>query len=454
MLFFRTRMKITKQFQQVVTQNVLGIQIKRCRDVLLSILHFVRLNRCFLAAVFSILVIHSALPADYPQDREVRQEQDQATSQSMEKSIGFQIGKAIFLDTNLSNPPGQACISCHLPQYAFADPRPLSIGAIKERQGTRNAPSLMYAALIPSFAYDDFFTPDGDEIYAYEGGLFWDGSARDLFEQVQKPFFHPNEMNLKDIHDFAQRLRQSRYSNELRQLVGDIGWVNDQAVTYQAYLALVTFLRSPIFRPFDSKFDRYLAGDLESLNAKEKRGMQIYINGGKCNDCHPLSARHWDQPLLSDFGFDNLGVPSVGKPDGGLGVHTGNREELGQFRSPSLRNVAITAPYMHNGSLKTLREVIEFYNDRDTPKSRWKQTDFPETVNRDDLGNLKLNDLEIDDLIAFLHCFTDQCIENMREGERFPVPPKGTPSTEEKSLYFPGWTQRLHRSFEHRTVQD
>ena len=109
---------------------------------------------------------------------------------------------------------------------------------------------------------------------------------------------------------------------------------------------------------------------------------------------------------------------------------------------------------MHNGSLKTLREVIEFYNDRDTPKSRWKQTDFPETVNRDDLGNLKLNDLEIDDLIAFLHCFTDQCIENMREGERFPVPPKGTPSTEEKSLYFPGWTQRLHRSFEHRTVQD
>ena len=373
-------------------------------------------------------------------------EVDPETSQKI--AVLAEIGQSIFLDKTLSQPEGLACVNCHDPRHAFADPRPQSAGAVMNRFGTRNAPSLMYAALIPSFAYDEFFTADGDEIYAYEGGLFWDGRARDLFEQVQKPFFHGNEMNLKDEQELARRLRQSDYSEKLKNLVGTKHWNSDSVVTYQAYLSLVEFLRSPMFRPFDSKLDAYHDGNELILSDAEKRGMKIYLEKGKCNSCHPLSANHWERPLLSDFGYDNLGVPSDGAPDRGLGEHTGNTEEIGQFRSPSLRNVVLTAPYMHNGSLKTLREVIEFYNSRDTPQSRWKTTDFPKTVNRSDLGNLQLSKAEIEDLLAFLHCFTDQCLQERTNPNSFPVPPKHTPSSQTKQLYFPGWTHRLHPSYE------
>lgn len=362
-----------------------------------------------------------------------------------------EVGKLIFLDTSLSSPKGQACVSCHHPQHAFGDPRPQSPGAVTGRSGTRNAPSLMYAALIPSFAYDEFFTSEGDEVYAYEGGLFWDGRARDLFEQIQQPFLHPKEMNLGNESVLASRLRHSSYAEKLKTLVGPQQWDSDSMVTYHAYLCIVDFLQSPTFRPFDSKLDSYQDGNQTILNEAEKRGMQLYIEKAKCNDCHPLSAKHWERPLLSDFGYDNLGVPSVGKPDQGLGKHTGNEEEIGQFRSPSLRNVELTAPYMHNGSLKTLREVIEFYNARDTPQSRWKSTDFPHTVNREDLGDLKLSEHEIDDLLAFLNCFTDQCLKSINKNEIFPKPPTDTPTSTMKALYFPGWTHRLHPSYRNST---
>lgn len=387
-----------------------------------------------------LLVVGSAFGEDPPINRQ------------QQLALRVEIGKQIFLDTNLSQPKGQACVSCHDPQHAFADPRPQSMGALANRVGTRNAPSLMYSALIPPFAFDEFFTPDGDEIYAFEGGLFWDGRARDLFEQVQQPFLNTNEMNLGDEKELASRLRQSAYANELKELTGAHAWEEDTMVTYQAYLTLVDFLQSPTFRPFDSKLDAYQSGDHKIFSAAEKRGMKVYVEKAKCNDCHPLTARHWERPLLSDFGYDNLGVPSSGKLDPGLGKHTGNADEIGQFRSPSLRNVSLTAPYMHNGSLKTLREVVEFYNSRDTPQSRWTKTDYPNTVNRNDLGNLQLTEQEVQDLVTFLNCFTDQCLNESRLEKRFPRPPFGTPSSESKALYFPGWTHRLHPGY--RTAGD
>ena len=162
-------------------------------------------------------------------------------------------------------------------EYAFADPRSVSTGAVSERMGTRNAPSLLYAALIPSFAYEDFLTPDGEEVYAHEGGLFWDGRARDLFEQVQQPFFNHKEMNLSSESELAHRLRRSSYSHQLKKLVGQRYWGDDGLVTYHAYLCLVEFLRSPVFRPFNSKFDAYRRGDLAILNEQELRGMKVYI---------------------------------------------------------------------------------------------------------------------------------------------------------------------------------
>ena len=358
-----------------------------------------------------------------------------------------EIGKRIFLDTNLSLPRGQGCISCHHPTAAFADPRPVSPGAVVGRQGKRNSPSLMYAALIPGFAYDEFFTSEGTEVYAWEGGLFHDGRARDLFDQVQQPFFDPNEMNLPDESALASRLREADYKADFRKWVGEDVWANDQQLNYHAYRALVEFLKEPMFRPFDARIDDFLQGDATALSDSQQRGLEVFREAGKCADCHFLEPTSWPGPLLSDFGYDNLGVPSRGEKDPGLGGRTRAADELGQFRAPSLRNVALTAPYMHNGSIATLREVMEFYNKRDVEPKRWAPTDYPETVNHDDMGKLGLTDQQIDDLVSLMSAFTDRSLLEMKSGQTFPVAPPGTPTTDEKRLFFPDWTQRLHPAF-------
>ncbi|MFT5124954.1 MAG: cytochrome c peroxidase [Verrucomicrobiales bacterium] len=357
------------------------------------------------------------------------------------------IGRLIFQDTSLSQPPGQGCISCHDPKFAFADPRAVSPGAVKGREGSRNAPSLMYAALIPSFAYEEFFTNDGEEKAAWEGGLFHDGRASDLFEQVQEPFFNPLEINLPDPAALADRLRGADYADRLRAWLGEAAWVNDEQLTYHAYRSLVAFLKEPLFRPFDARIDDYLSGDTKALSPSELRGLEVFKQAGACADCHFLKPMTWSKPLLSDFGYDNLGVPSGKEKDPGLGGRTKSAEELGQFRAPSLRNVALTAPYMHNGSIATLREVLEFYNQRDLEPERWGPTDYPETVNHADMGNLELSDQQLDDLLALMEAFTDRSLLTMRPGDAFPKAPPGVPTTDAKRLYFPDWTHRLHPAF-------
>lgn len=357
------------------------------------------------------------------------------------------IGKKIFLDKSLSFPPGQGCVSCHRATAAFADPRPVSPGAVDGRIGKRNAPSLMYSALIPGLAYDDFTAPDGTEVYAWEGGLFHDGRARDLFEQVQQPFFDANEMNLPGESALASRLRKSDYAAELQAWIGETKWADDAQLNYHAFRALVEFLKEPFFRPFDSRIDDHLAGDEDALSAAEKRGLEVFRGAGKCVDCHFLAPTNWPKPLLSDFGYDNLGVPSRGKKDPGLGLRTGAADELGQFRAPSLRNVALTAPYMHNGSIATLKEVMEFYNKRDLEPKRWGKTDYPETVNHDDMGKLELTDQQVADLVSLMDAFTDRSLLAMSKEDSFPMTPSGTPTTKEKRLFFPDWTHRLHPAY-------
>ncbi|MAI70453.1 MAG: hypothetical protein CMM01_06025 [Rhodopirellula sp.] len=360
--------------------------------------------------------------------------------------MAAKIGQEIFLDTSLSRPEGQACVSCHLPSAAFADSRSVSPGAVRGRNGRRNAPSLMYAALIPSFAYEDLFTKDGTEIYAYEGGLFHDGRARDLFEQVQQPFFDRNEMNLPDLADLAARLRRSGYATKLEAWIGKERWKDDSQLTYHAFRALVEFLKEPMFRPFDARIDDYLAGKAGALSTAELRGLEVFRGDGKCADCHFLEPTGWTPALLSDFGYDNLGVPSRGEKDPGLGAKIG-AEGMGQFRAPSLRNVELTGPYMHNGSIATLQEVMEFYNKRDLETLRWGSTDYPETVNREDMGKLNLTDQQVNDLVALMSAFTDRSVAEQKPGQLFPKASEEIPSTATKRLFFPDWTHRLHPAF-------
>jgi cytochrome c peroxidase len=305
----------------------------------------------------------------------------------------------------------------------------------------------MYSALIPSFAYEDFFADDGSEIYAWEGGLFHDGRAQDQFEQVQEPFFHPDEMNIPSPAALAAGLRESGYAEDFKRWIGKAAWEDDEKLNYHAFRALVEFLKEPLFRPFDARIDDHLAGDKAALTATEKRGLEVFKNVGKCADCHFLTRNSWPQPLLSDYGYDNLGVPSRGEKDPGLGGHTKNSGELGQFKAPTLRNIELTAPYMHNGSIATLQEVMEFYNKRDLEPERWAPTDYPETVNHDDMGDLGMTDQQVADLTALMSAFTDRSLLNLKTDDALPSPPPDVPTTESMKLLFPDWTHRLHPAF-------
>ena len=346
------------------------------------------------------------------------------------------IGRKIFMDTSLSQPVGQGCVSCHDPKAAFADARRVSPGAVNERKGRRNAPTLMYAALIPPIAAEDFYDEEGELIYVLEGGLFLDGRAHDQFEQVQMPFFNKDEMNLSGPADLADRIRKSEYASDFKKLVGGKVWGNDGKLVDQVYHSLVAFLREPMFRPFNARIDDFWKGDVKALNDSELRGLALFQSKAGCAQCHPLGVGTWPEPLLSDFGYDNLGAPSLGEKDPGLGGVSGRKNEMGQFRSPTLRNIALTAPYLHNGSIKTLKEVMEFYNKRDVEPERWGKTDFPETVNHDDMGDLKLTDQEVDDLVALMHTFTDKNLLEMKVGDELPKTPEGVPSTESRKAFF------------------
>lgn len=202
----------------------------------------------------------------------------------------------------------------------------------------------------------------------------------------------------------------------------------------------------PLFRPFDARIDDYLAGDESALNEQEKRGLVVFKEAGKCADCHLLEAVDWPQALLSDYGYDNLGLPSRSRPDPGLGGITGEASEIGLFRAPTLRNIALTPPYMHNGSLATLRDVMEFYNKRDIEPERWGKTEYPETVNHEDLGDLKLTDEQIEDLTALMDAFTDRTLlRQQTSGEKFPDAPADIPPTDEIRLVFPDWSYHLEK---------
>jgi len=338
------------------------------------------------------------------------------------------LGRRIFLDTSLSEPAGQGCISCHSPASAFADPRKVSPGAVAGKEGRRNAPSLMYAALIPPLKLEDTYDENGEVAYIVEGGLFYDGRAHTQLAQVRQPFFDQNEMNIAGPAELAAKFRKSDYAGEFKKLAGEKEWGDDAELNELAYKALVEFLREPLFRPFSAPIDDYWGGNRKALTLSQRRGLDVFETSGACSKCHLVGVSVWPKPLLSDYGYDNIGAPSESQKDPGLGGVTGLKEDLGQFRVPSLRNVALTAPYFHNGSLKTIREVIEFYNKRNLEPERWGATDFPETVNHEDMGDLKLSDQQVDDLVALMDGFTDRTLLEIKPGELFPGVPEGVPS--------------------------
>jgi len=335
------------------------------------------------------------------------------------------VGSLIFSDPTLSQPAGQSCATCHDPGRAFTDGRgpDTSEGVIPGLFGARNAPTAAYAAFAPAFHWD---AAEG----LYFGGQFLDGRAATLRDQAQGPPLNPIEMHNPDRASYVAKVAAAPYADRLRALYG-ADLFTDEARAFDAIAdAVATFERSPKVSPFTSKYDAFLKG-ADVLTARERRGLALFEGRGGCAACHPnTSGEAKVPPLFTDFSYDNLGVPrnpanpfyampSQVNPDGAAFVDLGlggnptviaegrAAESRGKFKVPTLRNVARTAPYFHNGAFRTLKEVVAFYNRRDLEPARFGAPEVPENVNRTELGNLGLSDSEEDDLVAFLQTLTD-----------------------------------------------
>lgn len=330
------------------------------------------------------------------------------------------LGKLLFFDRNLSTPSGQACSDCHEPAFAFTDPEtelPVSRGAIPDVYGSRNDMTVAYSAFIPPLHFDE-------EEGIWVGGLFWDGRANTLIEQAMGPPLNPVEMANPDVNVIAEKLRELDYADLFVRVYGPDALDIPQKAFVNMSDAVAAYEMTSEVSPFGSKYDKWLRGETE-LSEQELQGLHVFEapDKGNCAACHPnRPAEDGSPPLFTDFTYDNLGVPrnpenpfyslpTEFNPDGyqfidyGLGITVNDKAENGKFRVPTLRNVTITPPYMHNGVFKTLFSVIAFYNTRDV--AGWPEPEVSSNMNTEEMGDLKLTIQEIEDLVVFLRTLTD-----------------------------------------------
>lgn len=347
------------------------------------------------------------------------------------------LGEALFFDVDLSINRTQSCASCHDPAAGFSNVAMMgSIGDNGTSVGDRNAPTAGYASMIPAFGKD----ADGN----WHGGQFWDGRASSLEDQAGGPPLNPDEMGMKDAASVVERLREKDiYIAAFESQFGaDI--FDDADAAYAAMTqAIAAFERTDQFAPFDSRYDRYLLGE-EEFTREELLGETLFFSQQftNCNLCHQVNARAaMTHEVFTNHQYFNIGVPEntdlrkingveKGTVDIGLAANPSVMDagEAGKFKTPTLRNVAVTGPYMHNGVFADLRTVVLFYN-RYNSKSAARQInpetgeDFgaiivPHTLANEELTEgPALEDREIDALVAFMKTLTDKRYESLLEVE-------------------------------------
>jgi cytochrome c peroxidase len=321
------------------------------------------------------------------------------------------LGKKLFEDKRFSSTGQVACATCHEAQKCFTDsPLATSEGIKKGGKpltGTRNAPTVVNSA--------------------YFSSMFWDGRSADLEDQAQHPFLNPVEMALPSHEPILKIARSDpEYVKAFEQVFGKKGKLVTMKEVTQAIAA---FERTQVTG--DSPFDRYyFGGEQAALTAQQQRGFDLFVNKGRCVSCHVIEQT---TALFTDNKFHNIGVgvnriqndvpalageflkakASLAEVDkkvladartSELGRFAISKtfEGLGAFKTSTLRNVAVTSPYMHDGSLKTLREVVVHYNNGGVTKKEDPVNDFLSSGIRP----LELSDEEIDDLVAFMEALT------------------------------------------------
>ena len=276
-----------------------------------------------------------------------------------------QLGEMLFFFLLLSEDLSISCASCHKPEYAFADTSAFSVG-VHGRLGNRNTPSAM-------------------NVLSRET-LFWDGRAATLAEQALGPIENPVEMNLS-IEEAITRLNNSKYKELFKQVYGTVPNKDNLGDVIAAFEATL--------ETSDTPNDRWINDEPNGMSEQQLRGRSVFRTKGKCLECHFT-------PDFTGDEFRSIGLFN-GKEynDSGRYNATKDPKDIGLFKVPGLRNVAVTAPYMHDGSMKTLREVIDYY---DQP-----HTLVPDAITRDSLLRepLNLTEQEKQDLESFLHALTD-----------------------------------------------
>ena len=303
---------------------------------------------------------------------------DGGSSSSTPAATTVSVGKKIFFDNSLSSNGNQSCASCHDPASGFSTPgvttiAPVSEGSVVGSFGNRNAPTSAYASFIPTFTRLTSTTVDGTTSN-YQGGQFLDGRRNNLIEQAKDPFLNPVEMNNVDAADVVSKIAMAEYAKEFKQVFGDDIFDSTNNAYDKVAVAIAAFEASAEMNPFSSKFDAVMAAEA-TFTASEQRGFDLFKgNKAKCANCHTV-----DSPasgsLFTDFRYFNVGTPAnPNNPAGVLFIDEGlgdshrnpviadQAAQRGKFRTPTLRNIELTAPYMHNGSYDTLEDVIRHYD--------------------------------------------------------------------------------------------
>ena len=355
--------------------------------------------------------------------------------QAKEKELNYQgLGEVLFFDKSLSFNKTQSCSTCHNPSTAFVDQRKnsanqmVSEGDNPHLHGNRNANTALYAMFSPDFHFDE-------KIQDYVGGQFWDGRAKDLAEQAGGPPVNPVEMGMPDKKSIVERLKaNSIYYKAITDIYGESIWADTDKIYAIMEKAIAEFEKHELFAQFSSKYDRTLKGEAE-LTALEAEGKALFFDKTRtnCSNCHQSSEANSAKETFTNYRYYNIGVPSnqaliklnklaADYVDNGLldnPMVKGDEKQKGKFKVPTLRNIGVTAPYMHNGVFRDLKTVLLFKDSFNNPNRKinpetekaWDKAEYAQTINPDVLKAKPLTDEEINALEAFLKTLTDEAYE-------------------------------------------
>ncbi|MCX6599630.1 MAG: c-type cytochrome [Acidobacteria bacterium] len=287
-----------------------------------------------------------------------------------------ELGKLLYYDKRLSADGTVSCATCHSPKFAYTDGKAVSDG-IKGQRGGRSAPTVINRA--------------------YSLAQFWDGRAKSLEEQSIGPMANPIEMG--NTHESV--VKTLKGVEGYRKLFAKVFGTENFDINHVA-MAIATFERTVLSG--NSPYDRYKAGDRKQLSAAAVRGMNVYLNKAKCDQCH-------EGINFTTNAYHNLGVGTdKPTPDEGRFAVTKNAADWGAFKTPTLRDIARTAPYMHDGSLKTLEEVVDFYDKGGLPNKNLDER----------MKKLNLTAQDKTDLVEFMKSLNGEGWQSITEPKSFP----------------------------------